>query len=131
MKTTKPKPFFKTSVNAAMKDPISIDALQTALLLVSVDVSRMVLCRWTVRQRALAEDWAIRLHFNASDNHYVRVPQKPPFVTRAQKQHPGRPGDRSLRCEAVLHKQATGTLHELFPSPPSRLRGTKSSHATR
>lgn len=108
--------YFKTSVAKALKDPITTVHLETALLLVDTEVSREFLCRWSLLQRAIAEDWAIRLHLNASDNCYVRVPPKPGFVTwaerRSKKLTKARP---SLFTETVVARsKKMGTLWELL-----------------
>jgi len=36
---------------------------------------------WTQEQRDAAYDWAMRVHFRASDNSHVRVPPRPEFLT--------------------------------------------------
>lgn len=115
--------YFKTSVGKALKKPITISALETVLLVVCVEIDREFLVRWTPLQRAIAEDWAIRLHFNAADNYTVRVPPKPHFVKVAEgrtKRLPYKP-KRSLFTESFSrHKKLeqkrplAGTLYDLF-----------------
>lgn len=107
------KAYFKTSVAKAMRDPISCDLLETCLLLVDTKVPRELICRWSVKQRAIGEDWAIRLHLRASDNNTVRVPQKPDFVTKAEKSKLPH-AESSAFTKAVLRKKGAGTLHEVL-----------------
>lgn len=79
------KRFYKTTVDQCMADPINTTELEAVLAMVNVVLPLEVLERWSIRQRAMAEDWAFRLHLSASDNTTVRVPSKPPHVTYAER----------------------------------------------
>jgi hypothetical protein len=115
----KTKTYFKTSVAKAMLDPIETTVLQDVLLMVNVDLPRELLCRWNVMERAIAEDWAVRLHLRASDN-IIRVPPKPAFVTRAEiraRKFPKSAFDRAASTEALMatrSKNPTGTIFDLL-----------------
>jgi hypothetical protein len=90
----KTKTYFKTSVAKAMLDPIETTVLQDVLLMVNVDLPRELLCRWNVMERAIAEDWAVRLHLRASDAF-----------------------DRAASTEALMatrSKNPTGTIFDLL-----------------
>ena len=53
----------------------------SALLLVGdTDVDEAIVTSWTQAQRDQAYDWAMRVHFRASDNDDVFVPERPDFV---------------------------------------------------
>lgn len=78
-KVPKRPDYFKTSVAQCLKKPIDISDLECLLLLVDVTITREELAKLTPLQRAIAEDWASRVHLSASDNP-VRVPQRPKFL---------------------------------------------------
>lgn len=59
-------------------DSVLVDILS----LVEVFVTEEVVSTWTDEQCELAEDWACKLHLKASDNKYIRVPEKPKFLER-------------------------------------------------
>ena len=63
---------------------VPVGALTDVLLLVGVTVPLERIEPWTPLERALAYDWAIRVHLRASDNQ-VRERPKPSFVTAAER----------------------------------------------
>lgn len=56
------------------------EMLRGVLGLVSLDVPEAVIGRWTENERRLAYDYAIRVHYHASDNNSVRLRDCPWFV---------------------------------------------------
>lgn len=55
-----------------------------ALSLTEVRISDDDVAGWSQTQRDIAYDWAMRVHFKASDNSHVRVPPKPEFLGDAR-----------------------------------------------
>jgi hypothetical protein len=109
--------YFKTSVAWRVRNPIETTLLQDVLLMVNVDLPRELLCRWSVQERAIVEDWACRLHLRASDN-IVRVPPKPDLVTRAERLAKKLPKpDYAASTIALMEKRSanpTGTIYDLI-----------------
>ena len=65
--------------------PATVEQTETALLLVGdVDTDNIDVEAWTDKQRSLAYDWAIAVHFYASDNEDVVVPPRPDFIPRKE-----------------------------------------------
>lgn len=95
-----PVPFFKTSVAVRLKEPIRPWQLQKMLWLVDERVPIGELKDWTEEMRAIAEDWACRVHLRASDNVTVRVPQRPKFIPE--------------RVPLIPKGTPTGTLYDLI-----------------
>ena len=60
---------------------LMIQEVETALLLTSdTNANTALIESWTDEQRTLAFDWAMALHFSASDNDDVVVPPRPDFI---------------------------------------------------
>lgn len=98
MKNKRPA-FFKTTVNQRLKQYITTEGIYiflTTTLGYSIPLS--IIRTWSQPQRAIAEDYAARLHLNASDNLMVRLPQRPDFLPLQQ---------------VLSHQQITKTLHDL------------------
>ncbi len=65
--------------------PATVEETETALLLVGdVDTDNIDVEAWTDEQRSLAYDWAMAVHFHASDNEDVVVPPQPDFIPRKE-----------------------------------------------
>ena len=63
----------------------SISETGIALLLVSdTDADVTVISKWTNPERKLAYDWAMAVHFYASDNDDVVIPPRPNFIPRKE-----------------------------------------------
>lgn len=65
--------------------PATVEQTETALLLVGdVDTDNIDVEAWTDEQRSLAYDWAMAVHFYASDNEDIVVPPRPDFIPRKE-----------------------------------------------
>jgi len=61
----------------------SVPVVVTALLLVAdTDPTEAVVATWSPEQRIEAYQWAMAVHFSASDNDNVVVPPRPDFIPR-------------------------------------------------
>ena len=59
------------------------EAVLCALLLTSVAITPEAIAAWSDEQARLAQEWAIALHYHASDNDNVVVPPRPSFLDAA------------------------------------------------
>jgi hypothetical protein len=57
----------------------TVGTVMVLLALVAVEVEEQLVVSWTEQERHEAGDWAIRVHFSASDN-LNRVPERPEHV---------------------------------------------------
>lgn len=61
--------------------PLTLEMVETALSLVSdTDASIELIASWAPEERERAYDWAMAVHYRASDNDDVEVPPRPDFV---------------------------------------------------
>lgn len=61
--------------------------VRSFLRLVGSDVPTAEIEKWSPLERALAYDWAYRVHLKASDN-IIKLREKPTFVTAAERHEP-------------------------------------------
>jgi hypothetical protein len=76
MKTSK-RAQWKPSGNNGIPDT---EITLCAIMLAGENITEDQIKNWSQEQRDEAYDWAMRIHFKASDNSYVRVPSRPEFL---------------------------------------------------
>jgi|GEM_PF-5120142 len=57
-----------------------LEAIEMRLLMASIEVSKDDIASWTDEQCKAADCWAIAVHYSASDNDGIQVPEKPTFL---------------------------------------------------